>query len=79
MRPAPAQAKMAKPKYGAVVSKKQQYNREAAPQQLMNPPAPLMSSQQMPMHPSKNEQVMEDNDEMFAMGDDDNIENMMAS
>lgn len=77
MSPAPAQSsKLAKPKYGAAVSKNQ-YNREEAPQQLMNPPAPLMSSQ-MPMHPSKNDQVME-NDDQFEFGDDENIENMMDS
>jgi len=32
----------------------------------------------MPMHPSKNDQIME-NDDMFGLGDDENIENMMDS
>jgi hypothetical protein len=32
----------------------------------------------MPMHPSKNDQLME-NDDMFGLEDDENIENMMDS
>jgi hypothetical protein len=39
----------------------------------MNPPAPLMSSQ-MPMHPSKNDQAMENDEDMLVFGDEDNIE-----
>ena len=57
---------------------------EQVPQQLMNPPAPLMSSSGMPTHP-KNDQIMQEehqNDGMvFNMNDDenDNIENLMDS
>jgi hypothetical protein len=78
MSPAPtSHAKLGKPKYGASVSKNQ-YNREEAPQQLMNPPAPLMSSQ-MPMHPSKNDQAMDNDEDMLVFGEDENIEQMMDS
>lgn len=33
----------------------------------------------MPLHPSKKDQAMASNEEMFGLGDDDNIENMMDS
>ena len=74
LRQPPAQtAKLNKPKPAT----KSQYNREEAPQQQMNPPAPLMSSQ-MPMHPSKNDQMMA-GEEMFGLEDGGDIENMMDS
>jgi hypothetical protein len=55
---------------------------EQVPQQLMNPPAPLMSNSGMPTHP-KNDHVMdneENEDIMFNMNDEnDNIEGLMDS
>ena len=47
---------------------------DIVPQQLMNPPAPLMSNSGMPTHP-KNDQIMNDEnneDMMFNMGEQDN-------
>jgi|TARA_B110000285_G_scaffold217007_1_gene264896 hypothetical protein len=58
---------------------------EQVPQQLMNPPAPLMSSSAMPTHP-KNDHIMheadneENEDIMFNMNDEnENIEGLMDS
>ena len=66
----PAKMSPAPPKSKPISNPRSAKNyREEAPQQQMNPPAPLMSSQ-MPLHPNKKDQ------EMF---EEENIENMMDS
>ena len=51
---------------GPGMKQRQDIQVESVPQQLMHPPAPLMSQNQMPTHPSKNEQAMQQQNDMYA-------------
>lgn len=63
-----AQMKMSqkRPQGGTGIKQRQDIQTDSVPQQLMHPPAPLMNSNPMPTHPSKNDQAMQDQNDIYS-------------